>query len=67
MIRKSKEDWFILYAKESHKLIVLEYLTQLEDEVYNSAKIEAKRWSVRKKNIETYLLPYMIFEQYCCY
>ena len=60
MRRKSKKDWFVLCTKARQELKVLERLNQLGIETYTPTKIIVKRWSDRKKKVETCLLPSMV-------
>ena len=60
MRRKSKQDWFVLCTKARQELKVLERLNQLGVQAYTPTKIEVKRWSDRKKKVQTCLLPSMV-------
>ena len=60
MRQKSQKDWFVLYTKARQELKVLERLNKLGIETYTATKIVVKRWSDRKKNIKTCLLPSMV-------
>jgi len=60
MRQKSQKDWFVLCTKARQELKVLERLNQLGIETYTPTKIVVKRWSDRKKNIKTCLLPSMV-------
>ena len=60
MRQKSKKKWFVLCTKARQELKVLERLSQLGIETYTPTKIVVKRWSDRKKNIKTCLLPSMV-------
>jgi hypothetical protein len=60
MRQKSQKDWFVLCTKARQELRVLERLNQLGIETYTPTKIVVKRWSDRKKNIKTCLLPSMV-------
>ena len=60
MRQKSQKDWFVLCTKARQELDVLERLNQLGIEAYTPTKIVVKRWSDRKKKIETCLLPSMV-------
>ena len=60
MIQKSKKDWFVLCTKARQELKVLGRLNQLGIEAYTPTKIEVKRWSDRKKKVQTCLLPSMV-------
>jgi transcription antitermination factor NusG len=60
MKKKSKKDWFVLCTRARQELKVLERLSQLGIETYTPTKIVVKRWSDRKKNIKTCLLPSMV-------
>ena len=60
MRQKSQKDWFVLFTKARQELKVLERLNQLGIETYTPTKIVVKRWSDRKKNIKTCLLPSMV-------
>ena len=57
---ESKKNWFVLCTKVRQELKVLERLNQLGIETYTPTKIVVKRWSDRKKNIKTCLLPSMV-------
>ena len=60
MRSKSKQDWFVLYTKARQELKVLERLNELDVQAYTPTKIEVKRWSDRKKKVQTCLLPSMV-------
>ena len=60
MRQKSQKDWFVLCTKARQALKVLERLNQLGIETYTTTEIVVKRWSDRKKNIKTCLLPSMV-------
>ena len=60
MRQKSQKDWFVLCTKARQELKVLECLNQLGIDTYTPTKIVVKRWSDRKKNIKTCLLPSMV-------
>ena len=60
MINKTSKNWFVLYTKPRHELKVLDYLSSLEIEAYTPTKIEARKWSDRKKKVEICLLPSMV-------
>jgi hypothetical protein len=60
MRQKSKKYWFVLCTKARQELKVLVRLNQLGVEAYTPTKIEVKRWSDRKKKIQTCLLPCMV-------
>ena len=60
MRQKSQKDWFVLCTKARQEFKVLERLNQLGIETYTPTKIVEKRWSDRKKKIETCLLPSMV-------
>ena len=60
MRQKSKKDWFVLCTKARQELKVLDRLNQLGVEAYTPTKIEVKRWSDRKKKVQTCLLPSMV-------
>ena len=60
MTEKTNKDWFVVCTKARQELKVLESLSRLGIETYTPTKIVEKRWSDRKKKIETCLLPSMV-------
>ena len=60
MKQNNNNDWFVLYTKARQELKVLERLTHLGIKAYTPTKIEVRKWSDRKKNIQTCLLSSMV-------
>ena len=60
MKQNNNNDWFVLYTKARQELKVLERLTHLGIKAYTPTKIEVRKWSDRKKKIQTCLLPSMV-------
>ncbi|MDA9228131.1 UpxY family transcription antiterminator [Flavobacteriales bacterium] len=60
MKHNNNNDWFVLCTKARQELKVLERLTHLGIKAYTPTKIEVRKWSDRKKKIQTCLLPSMI-------
>ena len=60
MKHNNNNDWFVLCTKARQELKVLERLTHLGIKAYTPTKIEVRKWSDRKKKIQTCLLPSMV-------
>ena len=60
MKHNNNDDWFVLCTKARQELKVLERLTHLGIKAYTPTKIEVRKWSDRKKKIQTCLLPSMV-------